>query len=80
MRTGGACTAAPSLEVKHETAAEEHLDVVTPLKSKRVSMSVSSARRDPGWLFCSTRAYLVSSDVNWKPLQCDSRLLANDYF
>ena len=41
----------------------------TPLKSNCVSMSVSSARRDPGWLFFSTRAYFVSSDVNWKPLQ-----------
>ena len=41
----------------------------TPLKLNCVSMSVSSARRDPGWLFFSTRAYLVSSDVNWKPLQ-----------
>ena len=41
---------------------------LTPSKSNWVSMSVSSARRDPGWLFLSTRAYLVSSDVNWKPL------------
>ena len=41
----------------------------TPLKLNWVSMSVSSVRRDPGWLFFSTRAYLVSSDVNWKPLQ-----------
>lgn len=41
----------------------------TPLKLNCVSMSVSSARREPGWLFFSTRAYLVSNDVNWKPLQ-----------